>query len=106
MVRLLPRLAGLILLAGAFAAFIVDATRSFAAHRLILTSFEDLASILAAKNLTNVPAWTAAHVPSWIWDPVLQGIFHLPAFAVLATLALFSLWLGRQPRPRFGYLNQ
>jgi hypothetical protein len=105
MLRLLLRLMGLILLAGGFAAFIVDASRSFTTHRLSLTSFETLASILAAKNLTNGPALAAGYVPAWLWDPVVQEIFHLPAFAVLATLALFALWLGRPPRPEFGSFN-
>lgn len=106
MVRLLLRLTGLFLLAGAFASFIVDATRSFAAQRLILTSFESLASLLAAKYPINVPALAAAPVPAWISDPVVQGISSLPAFAVLAALALFALWLGRPPRPKFGYFNE
>lgn len=100
--RLLFRLLGLLCLAAAFAALIVDGTTSVAANRIELHPLGDTLAKLSPEGFAHFHATVAAKAPS-LWDPVLASLFMLPTWAVLGVVGLLLLALTRKPRPPVGY---
>ena len=97
MLRLLVRALGVLLLAGAFAAAVVDSARSLADQHLTMTSMGTaLATIFPAKfELWSKVAQT--RLPHFVWDPLLLWILSAPAFLDLAVLGLAVTSLSRPP---------
>ncbi|MDE2362974.1 MAG: hypothetical protein KGM42_09870 [Hyphomicrobiales bacterium] len=92
MLRLIFRFLGLMLLAAAFAALVVDGTRSIASNAIVLTSFgETLAQLAPVKSALwegtvdkKVGPWAAAHLvtfvlalPNWLIAAALGGLLFL-----------------------------
>ena len=102
MLRLLLRFVGLLLLAGAFAALIVDATRSVAAGAPAIYPLGRTLSSLFPGDFLKAQAAIEAHAPL-VWDPVLVSILLLPAWAVLGLGGIVILALARPPAPKIGY---
>ena len=100
--RLLFRLLGLVLLAAAFAALIVDGTTSVAAGKVELQPMGETLAKLSPDVFARVKAMVTAKAPV-LWDPVLSSLLLLPTWAVLGVLGLVVLALTRRPRPRVGY---
>lgn len=104
MLRFALRFLGLILSACGFVALVVDASRSLASDRLIVTPAEQTLSLLLPGWLGMFQALVEQRVHPVAWDPVIVGILHLPSFFVLGVIAILSFWLARPPRPKFGFL--
>ena len=100
--RLLFRLFGLVCLAAAFAAVIIDGTTSVAASRITLHPLGDALSRISPEGFEHLHAFVVAKAPL-LWDPILASIFLLPNWAVLGVLGLVMLALTRKPRPGVGY---
>ncbi len=96
MVRFLFRLLGSLLLAGAFAALIVDATRSIAGGRLLFFSLDDTAHWLVPTPLAAVQRAAAAHD----LGPWLARVVILPTWLLLAVVGGLLAALGRRPPVR------
>ena len=96
MVRFLFRFLGSLLLAGAFAALIVDATRSIAGGRFLFFSLEDTAQWLVPTWLAAMRRAAAAHD----LGPWLAGIVALPTWILLGVAGGLLAALGRRPRVR------
>ena len=105
MLRFLLRLIGLLLLAGAFAALIVDGTRSVAAGRIALLPLGRTMTIVSPEAFVKLHAGIETHLPS-LWDPVMVTVLLLPTWCVLGLLGLVLLALGRPPRPKIGYIRR
>jgi len=94
MIRFLFRFIGLWLLAGAFAALVIDGTRSVAASQLTITPVRD------AWELLN-PAGLAAAQKQFATAP-LDQVFALllgaPLWILLAVIGVVFLALGRRKR--------
>ena len=103
MVRFLSRALGLLLLAAALVAVVIDTARSIAASAPTLTSFEtawfalDPASFSAAEQFIRVRAAAAVGDPAS--EPVISWVLAAPASAVL-TVAGFLLVLAGAARRR------
>ena len=100
--RFLLRVLGLLALAGAFAALIVDGVRSVAAERLVLMSLGRLITVVSPDGFVKLHAMIETHVPV-LWDPVAVTILLLPTWCVLGVLGLVLMGLARPPRPKIGY---
>ena len=100
--RVLLRFFGLILLAGAFAAVIVDGTRSIAAGRLEMLPLSDAITRASPDILIHLRQIVQGKVPA-LWDPTLVTILLLPSWAVLGALGLLLLVAGRPRRPTIGH---
>lgn len=102
MFRLFIRFIGLLLLAGAFAALVVDGTRSLAAGAPALLPLGRTASILLPTGFAKFRSIIETHAPQ-IWDPVMVTIFLLPTWVVLGAIGLFFLAVTRRRAPKIGY---
>jgi len=101
--RFLVRALGVLLLAGAFAAAVVDAARSLADQQFTVTSMGlALATIFPAKfELWTTVAQT--RLPHFVWDPVLLWILSAPTFVDIGVLGIVLTIISRpqtQPEAR------
>ena len=100
--RILLRLLGLVLLAGAFAAIIVDGTRSIAAGHVELLPLGEAITRASPEALAHLRALVQGKAPT-LWDPALLTVLRLPSWAVLGALGLLLLVAGRPRRPVIGH---
>ena len=98
MIAFLVRSLGVLLVAGGFAAVIVDGTRTIAANGLMLVSVGDFVQALAPKQF--VIAQTALqHVQPDILQIVVLRLLTVPNFLFLSILGCMCFWIAR-PRHR------
>ncbi|HTZ01521.1 MAG TPA: hypothetical protein VMC05_04235 [Xanthobacteraceae bacterium] len=102
MIRFLFRFIGLCLLATAFVFLVYDGTKSIANHDIIYTKVFDVWAIIDQNSLNAVQAWLKLKA-AWAWDPYLQKLFDLPAWAVVGAVAIVLILLGRKKKPLIGY---
>ncbi len=105
MLRFLVRFAGLLLLAGGFAALIVDGTRSIAAGSIEQARLgQTIQYIVPAKFELIEPAVRRLH--PLLWDPVLVHLFMVPTWGILSFCGLLLLYLARQPAQKIGFSSR
>lgn len=102
MFRAIFRLAGLLFLAGAFAAMIVDGTRSIAAGTPALMPLQQFLAAVAPDVLSKLHGFIAAHAPS-LWDPATRTVLKAPVWAAAGLIGIVLFLLARPPRPKIGY---
>jgi hypothetical protein len=103
MIRFLFRFIGLWLLAGAFAALVIDGTRSVAASALTITSVRDAWELLNPAGLSAAQKQLAA-AP---WNQALAFLLNAPLWILLAAVGLILLALGRRRRTEaIGYSSR
>jgi hypothetical protein len=102
MIRFLLRFIGLLLLATAFVFFVYDGTKAIANQQLIYMKFSEMWAIIDQNSLNEVQGWLKQRA-MWAWDPYLQKLFDLPAWAVLGIVAMVLVLLGRKKKPLIGY---
>ena len=100
--RFLLRLVGLLLLAGAFAALLVDGTRSVAAGSVALLPFGRTLMAVSPEGFQKVRLVVEAKLP-WLWDPVLVTVFLMPTWVVFGVVGLVLLATTRPRPPMIGY---
>jgi hypothetical protein len=101
MFRFLFRATGLLFLAAAFAALVVDATRSIAGGMLMVTPLsEAFATKLGALQIS------LERIHPALWNPVGLWALRLPIWFVLLIGALILLRLARPPAPTVGYSSR
>jgi len=104
MIRLVFRALGLVLIAAALMAVIIDAARSIAASALALTSMEAAwlvvhpASLTATETFIRAQAGAVGGGPAT--EPVINWLLAAPASAVLTTAGFLLLLLGAVPNTR------
>lgn len=107
MIGFISRFLGLWLIAGALVALVIDATKSIAASRLTVTALGEAWFALAPSSLMAAQEFVQQSLePSigqWLWDPLIQTILLLPAWAVLGALGFLFTWLGRRRRVSVAY---
>ena len=91
-----------LLLAGAFAAVIVDGTRSIAAGHLDLLPFSDVITRASPDAVARLHGVVQAHAPA-LWDPVFVTVLLLPSWVVSGVFGLLLLVAGRPRRPTIGH---
>ena len=102
MIRFLLRFIGLCLLAATFVLFVYDGTKSIANEHLLYTKFEDAWAMVNQNSLDQARELVKLRA-SWAWDPYLQRLIDLPAWAVLGFGAMVLILLGRKKKPLIGY---
>jgi hypothetical protein len=100
--RFLARLIGLIALAGAFAAAVIDGARFVAAGIWAPTSTGAALYWLSPRALAGVQNIVEAHLGAWAWDNVLLRALLAPAFIVLTILSALLFLLSRRAAPEIG----
>jgi hypothetical protein len=105
MVRLAMRFLGLFILASAFAAFAIDASRSLGGGQLIVTQIGQTAAALAPAKLALLQNAIDPHAHPLL-DQTLTRFLRLPTFLIFAALGALFLWLARKPQPKIGYSSR
>ena len=100
--RFLFRLVGLVLLAGAFAALLVDGTRSVAAGSLAVLPFGRTLMTISPDGFQKLRMVVEAKLPV-LWDPVLVTMFLMPTWVVFGVVGLVLLATTRARPPTIGY---
>jgi hypothetical protein len=105
MIRLTFRFLGMLLLAAAFAALIIDGTKSIAANAVIYTPAAETAQQMFPEKFKLLqPGLERIH--PMLWNPVMADILRLPVWIIIAVFGLVCLLLGRRPRPKIGYSSR
>ncbi|HRF10217.1 MAG TPA: hypothetical protein PL193_16460 [Xanthobacteraceae bacterium] len=103
MIRFLFRFTGLWLIAGAFAALVIDGTRSVSASRFIFAPVRDIWTMFDAATLKMVQEKAAPGLAA----ELLERFLAMPFFVLLALLGLLFLLIGRRKRERLiGYSSR
>lgn len=102
MFRLLFRFTGLLVLAVAFVALVVDGTRSIASGRIDLLPLGRACTLLAPDAFQKIHDAIEGHLPL-LWDPVLVTLLLLPCWVVLGATGMVLMALTRRRAPVIGY---
>lgn len=105
MIRLGLRLLGLLLLAGAFAALIIDGTRSIAGGALEFTSFGELLLWVVPKQLETLKT-QLEHANRYLWDPVALRILALPTWSIAGFIGFLLIAIAQRRPRQIGYSNR
>ena len=102
MFRLFFRFLGLLVLAVAFVALVVDGTRSIAANRVDILPLGRACTLLAPDAFQKIRIAIEGHLPL-LWDPILVTLLLLPSWVVLGGTGMVLLALTRRRAPIIGY---
>lgn len=103
MIRFLLRFIGLCLLATAFVFLVYDGTKSIANQHLVYMKVGEIWADVDQSSLNRIENWVRQKA-MWAWDPYIQAFFdQVPAWAVLAVVAMILIAFGRKKRPLIGY---
>lgn len=105
MLRLLFRFVGLLLLAGAFAAMVVDGTRSIAAGAPAIMPLDRTMTIFSPGSVERLHGFIDKNAPR-LWDPLVAKLLALPVWLVLGGFGLVLFALTRRRRPKIGYTRR
>jgi CubicO group peptidase (beta-lactamase class C family) len=101
MIRFVLRILATVSLAVAVIQAVLDATRSVAMSRLVLTPLGKSWKAVAPEALDSARAAMESHWP-FFWDTIVTRVLAVPGFAVFAVLALILYAAGHRPERR-GY---
>jgi hypothetical protein len=96
--RTLLRMFGLVLLAAAVVAAVIDGTRSIADSAVLITPLEQSWRDVSPPSLEAAQAFVVRQAGEAAWTSVAAPLLRLPTAAVCAALALVFLFLGRARR--------
>ena len=102
MIRFLFRFIGLCVLAAAFILFVYDGTKSIANQHVVYAKLVEVWAMVDQSSLNQAQAWLKQKA-AWAWDPYMLAVFDLPAWGVLAIIAMILIVLGRKKKPLIGY---
>lgn len=105
MFRFFFRTVGVFLLAGAFAALVIDGTRSIAGGMLSLTPLGKTIAWLAPDKVAGLKP-SIDHFNSFLWDPLMVHLLLLPTWLVIGILGTLIMALTQKPRPKIGYSSR
>ena len=103
MLRLIFRFLGLMLLAAAFAALVVDGTRSIASNGIVLTSFGDTLAQLAPGRYGLWEGAVDQKVGPWASDHLVAIVLALPNWLIAAALGGLLFLVTRRRRAQIGF---
>ena len=106
MIRLIVRFLGLVLLAAAFAALVIDGTRSIAANTLLLTPLGQTAMWLFPNKFPLLQPMIEKNIHPLLWNPILLSALRLPAWLGLGLLGVACLELARKRQRQIGFSSR
>ena len=102
MLRFSFLIAGFLALASAFAALVIDGTRSIAGGAISVTF---LGAVL--KNWEpEIQRVISLRLHPFLWDPVTVQFMRLPVWIVLGALGLLFLLVAQRRAPAIGYSSR
>ena len=100
--RLLARFIGLLALAGAFAAAVVDGANWIANGSWAPISTAAALEWLSPKAAAALQKLVDSRIGDWAWDDVLSKALLAPAFAALVLVSALLFFASRPPPPEIG----
>ncbi len=104
--RFLARFMGLLALAGAFAAAVIDGARWVVGGAFAPTSTGAAIYWLSPKALAAVQTFVENRLGPWAWNDVLLRALLAPAFVALTLLSALFFFLSRPPPPEIGHSSR
>ncbi|PWK70723.1 hypothetical protein [Aminobacter sp. AP02] len=99
MIRFVFRLAAAIALSVAVIMAVLDATRTVAVSRLVMTPLDTSWSTASPSTLAATETFVSDRASPALWDSVVMPVLNLPGFAVFAVLAFLLYAIGHRRRP-------
>jgi hypothetical protein len=99
LIRFTLRLVGLLLLAGAFAAAVIDGARSLADQKIELSSMGTVLAYASPAKFALMHDYVAKKAPM-LWDVVVVNALYAPATLDLAVLGAGLFYLARRRADR------
>lgn len=106
MFRLIFRFLGLLLLAAAFAALVVDGTRSIAGGALSLAPFGQTMFWLMPSKFAGIEAAVRHALPPLLWNPLMVRVLKMPTWVVAGVLGILLMLFTQKRRPKIGYSSR
>jgi hypothetical protein len=106
MIRFLLRAIGVLLLAGSFAALVVDGTRSIASAHPVFTSLQQSIAWFGPSAFVAVQRELSGHLPPAIDHNLLDVLALVPTFLLLGLLGALFMLAGRPAAPVIGVLRR
>ena len=100
--RFLARFIGLIALAGAFAAAVIDGARWIAGGTWAPISTGAALYWLSPKALAQLQSFVESRLGAWAWNDVLVRALFVPTFVALTLVSALLFLLSRPPPPEIG----
>ncbi len=101
--RFLARFVGLLALAGAFAAAVLDGARWVVNGTFAPTSTWSALDWMSPKAIASVERLVEARFGAWAWNEVVAKALVAPAFAALTVVSALLFLLSRPRRPQIGH---
>ena len=92
------RIIGFWFLLAAVITLVIDATKSLAVNRLVITSLGQQWYEIHKDSLVAAQKAVETHIHPIIWDPFLTALLSWPSWALFALFGVILLWLGRKRR--------
>jgi hypothetical protein len=105
-IRLFVRFLALALLAGAFAAAVIDGARSIAADQLLFTPLGATAYWAFPNKFPVLQGFIERQIHPLLWDPILLHLLMLPNWLVLGLIGVWLFYLVRRRPPPIGHSNR
>jgi hypothetical protein len=106
MFRLTFRFLGLLLLAGAVAALVIDGTRSIAGGAPSLTPLEQTLLWLMPQKFAMLKLALRHALPPFLWNHVAVHVLLMPTWLVVGVIGILLMLLSRKRRPKIGYADR
>jgi hypothetical protein len=104
--RFFARFIGLIALAGAFAAAVIDGTRWLVGGTFSPISTGAAIYWLSPKTLAGLQVFVESRLGAWAWNDVLLRALLAPAFVALTIVSALLFLVSRPPPPQIGHSNR
>jgi hypothetical protein len=104
--RFFARFIGLIALAGAFAAAVIDGARWVVGGTFDPTSTGQAIYWLSPKALAGVQAFVEGRLGPWAWNDLLLRALRAPAFVALTLVSVLLFLVSRPPPPQVGHSSR
>ncbi len=106
MFRFLLRFVALMLLAGAFAAAVIDGARSLAVQHVVLTSMGVALDYAFPTKFPLLQPFVEKRLHPLLWDPILVAILSAPAFVDMAVVGFGLFYMTRPRAPAVGVYSR
>lgn len=106
MLRVIARFLGLLLLAAAFAALVVDGTKSIASDTLIVTPLAAIAEQLAPSKFSLLQTAIESRFGHFAWKPVTTTLLALPGWLAAGALGGLLFAATRRRVVKVGYSSR
>ena len=106
MLRVIIRFFGLLLLAAAFAALVIDGTKSIASDALIVTPLAQIAEQLAPAKFPLLQGAVESRLGHFAWKPVATTLLALPGWLIAGAFGGLLFAATRRRVVKVGYSSR